>query len=60
MSILSTAIEWFKNTFGLKTEEDLYKEISLETCVEKRNSLGGASPTSVRAQVKWVKAQLGA
>ena len=41
-------------------EEDLYKEISLETCVEKRNSLGGASPTSVRAQVEWVKAQLGA
>ena len=39
-------------------EEDLYKEISLETCVEKRNSLGGASPTSVRAQIAWVKTKL--
>ncbi len=32
-------------------EEDLYTEISLETCVGKRNSAGGASPTSVKAQV---------
>ena len=38
--------------------EDLYKEISLETCVEKRNSLGGASPKSVRQQIEWVKTQL--
>ena len=38
--------------------EDLYKEISLETCVEKRNSLGGASPQSVRQQIEWVKTQL--
>ena len=35
--------------------EDLYEEISLETCVSKRNSEGGASPTSVRAQVQYVK-----
>ncbi len=39
-------------------ENDLYQEISLETCVEKRGSAGGASPTSVREQIKWVKAQL--
>ncbi|MBE5745309.1 MAG: argininosuccinate lyase [Clostridiales bacterium] len=38
--------------------EDLYQEISLETCVEKRNSLGGASPKSVRKQIAWVKTQL--
>ena len=38
--------------------EDLYKEIALETCVEKRNSFGGASPKSVREQIAWVKAQL--
>ena len=39
-------------------DEDLYKEISLETCVEKRNSVGGASPKSVREQIAWVKTQI--
>ena len=39
-------------------EEDLYEEISLKTCVEKRNSEGGASPKSVREQIALVKAQL--
>ena len=35
--------------------EDLYTEISLETCVSKRNSEGGASAASVRAQVAYVR-----
>ena len=39
-------------------DNDLYDEISLKTCVEKRNSFGGASPKSVRAQIAWVKSQL--
>ena len=39
-------------------EEDLYKEISLETCVSKRLSEGGASPDSVRKQIAWVRGQL--
>ncbi len=39
-------------------EEDLYKEISLETCVEKRNSFGGASPASVRMQVKAMRERI--
>ena len=38
--------------------QDLYDEISLETCVNKRNSVGGASPASVKAQIKWVKEEL--
>ncbi len=38
--------------------QDLYEEISLKTCVEKRNSYGGASPASVREQIAWVKTQL--
>ena len=38
--------------------EELYDEISLKTCVEKRNSFGGASPKSVREQIAWVKTQL--
>ena len=38
--------------------DDLYTEISLETCVSKRNSAGGASAASVRAQVAYVKGLL--
>ena len=38
--------------------EDLYEEISLETCVNKRNSEGGASPVSVRKQTAWVREEL--
>lgn len=39
-------------------EEDLYKEISLETCVGKRNSAGGASPKSVLTQIQTVREKL--
>ena len=39
-------------------EEDLYDEISLETCVSKRGSLGGTSPASVEAQIDYVKQML--
>ena len=39
-------------------EEDLYNEISLETCVEKRISEGGTSVKSVEAQIEYVKNQL--
>ncbi len=39
-------------------EEDLYQEIALETCVEKRNSEGGASPKSVREQIAYVWKEL--
>ena len=33
-------------------EEDLYNEISLETCVSKRISEGGTSVESVEKQIK--------
>ena len=36
-------------------EESLYKEISLETCVQKRLSEGGASPKSVREQISQMR-----
>ena len=39
-------------------EEDLYKEISLETCVEKRISKGGTSVSSVEYQIEWVRKEL--
>ncbi|MBO7303447.1 MAG: argininosuccinate lyase, partial [Clostridia bacterium] len=41
-------------------EEDLYTEISLETCVEKRISKGGTSVSSVEAQIEWVRKELNA
>jgi argininosuccinate lyase len=39
-------------------ENDLYNEISLETCVEKRISKGGTSVSSVEAQISWVRKEL--
>jgi argininosuccinate lyase len=39
-------------------EDDLYSEISLETCVAKRISEGGTSISSVEKQIESVKAQL--
>ena len=35
-------------------DEDVYEEISLETCVKKRISKGGTSIESVEAQIKYV------
>ena len=39
-------------------EEDLYEEISLETCVAKRISLGGTSRESCDKQIEFVETQL--
>ncbi len=39
-------------------ENDLYSEISLETCVNKRISEGGTSVASVEAQIAYVKEEL--
>ncbi|MBQ4121090.1 MAG: argininosuccinate lyase, partial [Clostridia bacterium] len=39
-------------------ENDLYDEISLETCVEKRSSEGGTSQASVEKQITLVKEYL--
>ncbi len=36
-------------------EDDLYQEISLETCVNKRTSAGGTGPESVETQIKYIK-----
>ena len=44
----------FSDLFG----EDLYHEIDLNTCVEKRISEGGTSLSSVEAQIAYVKEQL--
>ena len=39
-------------------EEDLYKDIDLVTCVEKRISKGGTSTASVKAQIAYVREAL--
>ncbi len=39
-------------------DEDVYKAISLDTCVNERKSYGGPSPDSVRAQVELVEKRL--
>ena len=39
-------------------EEDLYNEISLETCVSKRISEGGTSVESVEAQIDYIRNEL--
>ncbi len=39
-------------------EDDLYNEISLETCVNKRVSEGGTSPKSVAKQIEYVKGMI--
>lgn len=40
----------FSNIF----EEDLFTEISLETCVNKRISVGSTGPDSVKAQIEYL------
>ncbi len=40
--------------FDAAFEEDLFSEISLETCVNKRISAGGTGPESVESQIKYI------
>ncbi len=46
-------LETYKE-FSELFDEDLYDEISLKTCVEKRISAGGTGPESVDAQIDYV------
>ena len=39
-------------------EDDIYSEIDLLTCVEKRISLGGTSVSMVERQIEFVKNKL--
>ena len=38
--------------------EDVYDDINIETCVEKRISKGGTSTGSVLEQIAWVKERI--
>ena len=51
------ALEDYK-AFSELFEEDLYVDIDLKTCVEKRISEGGTSLASVEAQIAYVKERL--
>ena len=46
-------IEKYKE-FDLSFGQDLYNEISLETCVNKRISQGGTGPQSVNKQIAFL------
>ena len=46
-------LETYKN-FSELFEDDLYNEISLKTCVEKRISAGGTGPQSVDVQIDYI------
>ena len=50
-------LETYK-TFSDLFEDDLYEDISLKTCVEKRISLGGTSQKSIDTQIEFVKANI--
>ena len=54
------SLEEYKNVSPL-IKEDVYQEISLKTCVEKRISQGGTGYSSVKKQIKditsWLKEQ---
>lgn len=39
-------------------EEDIYEAISLETCVNNRNVIGGPAPTTVKAHIKAVQTKV--
>ncbi|MBR3975609.1 MAG: argininosuccinate lyase [Clostridia bacterium] len=47
------SLQEYKN-FDSNFENDLYEAISLETCVEKRISLGGTSKVSVEKQIDYI------
>ncbi len=53
----SVTIEEYKQ-FSDVFENDLYEEISLETCVNKRISAGGTGPESVEKQIEYIKSLL--
>ena len=50
-------LETYK-TFSDLFEDDLYEDISLKTCVEKRISEGGTSVSSVNAQIEYINEKL--
>ena len=46
------------NQFSPLIEADVHQRLSLHTCVERRNSAGGTSSTSVRKQIEYIRSIL--
>ena len=40
-------------------DEDVYKAIDLETCVDMRKAPGGPAPSSVKAQIEYIREKVG-
>ena len=57
LKVLSDTIEEYRAVSDL-FDEDLYEEISLETCVGKRISAGSTGPESVAEQIRSTEAFL--
>ncbi len=53
-SLNDISLEEYK-TFHSSFEEDVYKYIDIETCVNNRNVLGGPSPDSVSIQIQNIE-----
>lgn len=53
----SISLDTYK-TFSEMFEEDLYKEIALETCVNKRTSEGGTGTDSVKQQIAFFQKRI--
>lgn len=47
-------LEEYKQFSGL-IESDVHERLSLKTCMEKRNSLGGTSPEQVQKQIEYIR-----
>ncbi len=47
-------LEEFKQ-FSTLIDEDVYQRLALHTCVEKRNSAGGTSSSSVMKQIEYIR-----
>ena len=47
-------VEEYKQ-FSDLIEEDIHQRLDLRTCVEKRNSAGGTSPSSVMKQIEYIR-----
>ena len=58
LTLETLPIEKYKEMSQL-FDEDVYKAISLDTCVKGRKSFGGPSPDAVKIQLDIVKKQLG-
>ena len=54
LTLENLPLEVYKK-FSKLFDKDVYKFIDLETCVNRRTSLGGSSPKNIDRQIKYLK-----